>query len=132
MDNNREQLIEEMQQFIDSIPMEELYSELRRVTGLSDLKFTKTIKTDRWGYPYISISSQDLVDKVGFLKLIFAEIYVKTFNSSIKQEENDPHKFYYWCTIDFDYTHPGGGHNGKTFYQAVYRHDAWEFAEDHW
>ena len=106
--------------------MDELFNELKRVTGINDLKFTYTIKEDRYGMPRITFESQDLVDRVGFLKLIFQDIKISNFNSQVLYKDD---KFIYWCTIDFHYNHPGGGSNGKTFYSARYINNTWEFWE---
>lgn len=119
-----EMILEKAQEFAESIPMDELFNELKRVTGIPDLKFTYKIGGSRTGMPHITFESQDLVDKVGFLKLIFADIRVSNFNSEIIYK-ND--QFMYWCTVDFHYNHPGGGSNGKTFYTARYVNNCWQF-----
>lgn len=107
---NTEQLIE----WANNIPMEELWSELRRITGLSDLKFTSKV-VERRGYVGIEFESQDLADKVGFLKLMFKEIIISQFNSKIYESDDDDHRPSYWGTASFSYTHPSGGSNGCTF-----------------
>lgn len=35
---------EEAQKFIDELPVEDLFAEIRKVTGLSDLKFTYKVE----------------------------------------------------------------------------------------
>lgn len=118
------QMIEKYQKFVDSISFEELFNYIRNITGLKDLKFTITQKEDRFGYPRIEFKSQDLIEKVGFLKVIFSNIYICNFNSEIRyNSEND--SFFYWCTVSIDYTHPGGGSNGKTFLTARYKANNW-------
>ena len=115
-------------EFVENVPIEELYSEIRRRTGLDDLKFTKTYRTDRWGRTHIEIESQDLADRTGFLKLLFKELTIGTFNTETKieyvsKDENGQYldnpyyidKAYIWGTISFHYTHPDGGSNGHTF-----------------
>jgi len=119
-----EMILQKAQEFAESIPMNELFEELKKVTGINDLKFTYKITGSRNGMPRISFQSQDLVDKVGFLKLIFAEIHISEFNSEILYRDND---FIFWCTVDFHYNHPGGGSNGKTFYTARYKNNCWEY-----
>ena len=113
-------------EFAESIPMDELYQEIRKLTGLQDLKFTHKIVEDRFGKPYIKFESQDLVDKVGFLKLLFSRITVSTFNSSINYDE-DRERMYWWGTVAFDYDHPSGGSNGHTFLSFWYTSSGWDF-----
>ena len=48
--------------------MKELFSEIRKITSLNNLKFTYKI-CEHNNYVFIELSSQDLVDKVSFLKL---------------------------------------------------------------
>jgi len=120
---------EQLLEWAENIPMEELYSELRRLTGLTDLKFTKKVRESR-GTIIIDFESQDLVDQVGFLKLMFKEIRISNFNSevyykSIDGEEAVPR---YWGTACFRYTHPSGGSNGCTFLTFWYEdRKGWEF-----
>ena len=115
-------------EFVENVPIEELYSEIRKRTGLDDLKFTKKISEDRWGRSYIEIESQDLADRTGFLKLLFKTLVISTFNTDTKityvdKDENEqwlkePYyiaKAHIWGTISFVYTHPEGGSNGHTF-----------------
>lgn len=121
-----EQKLQKYQEFAENIPMNELFSHIKKITGLSDLVFTSKIVEDRYGYPRIIFESQDIVDKVGFLKLIFKELKIANFNSNIVyKDETDT--FLYWCTVAMDYTHPGGGSNGKTFLHARYINGTWEF-----
>lgn len=120
---------EQLLEWAENIPMEDLYSELRRLTGLTDLKFTKKVRESR-GYIIIDFESQDLADQVGFLKLMFKEIYIANFNSEVYCKSNDgeeaiPH---YWGTASFRYTHPSGGSNGCTFLTFWYDdRKGWEF-----
>ena len=116
-------------EWAERIPMEELYAELRRLTGLSDLKFTKKIKESRNDDVYITFESQDLIDQVGFLKLMFKKIRITNFNSKVYYKEIDnknlPH---YWGTVCFSYSHPSGGSNCCTFLTFWYDdRKGWEF-----
>lgn len=108
--------IEEMKEWAEKVPMEELFSELRRITGLPDLKFTSRV-VERNNSVRILFESQDLVDKVGFLKLMFKEIVISQFNSEVvyKAYEGEEPAYHFWGTADFSYTHPSGGSNGCTF-----------------
>lgn len=117
---------EEMLKWAESIPIEELYDELRHLTGLLDLKFTSMVALDRCDQPIIRFSSQDLVEKVGFLKLMFASIIIKEFNSSVKYNEDDD-QFSFWGTACFNYTHLRGGSNGCTFLTFWYTDAGWKF-----
>ena len=105
---------EKMRDWAEKIPLEELFDHLRKLTGLPDLRFDTKIKENRYGEPIITFSSQDLAEKVGFLKLIFSEIWISQFNSSIIWDE-DKEVFRYWGTADFHYLHPHGGSNGCKF-----------------
>lgn len=108
--------IEQVIEWAESVPMDELYNELRRLTGLSDLKFTSKV-VNRNNSIRILFESQDLIDKVGFLKLMFKEIKITQFNSEVvyKTAEDDTEYLLFWGTVDFSYTHPSGGSNGCTF-----------------
>lgn len=123
-----EQLIE----WAEQIPMDELYSKIRQLTGLSDLKFTSKVKDVR-GHIVVQFASQDLADRVGFLKLIFKEIQITQFNSEVylKAENEDEEPIpRYWGTASFSYTHPSGGSNGQTFLHYWYDdRTGWEFDE---
>ena len=110
----------------EEVPMDELYDYLRKLTGLSDLKFTTKIEEDRYGNPRIKFKSQDLVDKVGFLKLMFSSIVISQFNSEIKFDA-DSNDFYFWGTVSFSYDHPSGGSNGCTFCTFWYKNKHWTF-----
>ena len=114
-------------EFAENIPFEELFSYIRRLTGIQELEFNKRIEEDRFGMPRPKFECQDLVDKVGFLKLLFSEITISTFNSEINfnKEIND---FSYWGTASFSYKHPNGGSNGHTFLTFWYNNKkGWEW-----
>lgn len=120
---------EQLLEWAENIPMEDLYSELRRLTGLTDLKFTKKVRESR-GYIIIDFESQDLADQVGFLKLMFKEIYIANFNSEVycKSDDGEEAIPHYWGTASFRYTHPSGGSNGCTFLTFWYDdRKGWEF-----
>lgn len=108
--------IEQLLEWAENIPMEDLYAELRRLTGLSDLKFTKKIRESS-GHIIIDFESQDLADQVGFLKLMFKEIVISQFNSEVvyKAYEGEEPAYHFWGTAGFSYSHPSGGSNGCTF-----------------
>lgn len=120
-----EQLIE----WAEKIPMDELFDEIRRLTGLPDLKFTSKVEENR-NSVRILFESQDLVEKVGFLKLMFSEIHIANFNSEVKQRKNEDDELepYYWGIASFRYTHPSGGYNGHNFMYFWYNDKkGWKF-----
>lgn len=156
MGRNFNYIVEKSKEWANDIPMEELFAEIRKLTGLSDLKFSTKIKEGRnGGYPRIEFESQDLVEKVGFLKLMFASIVISQFNSEIKwntrmdQESIDNSRllndreykqqiddeyysngyFSFWGTVSFSYTHPGGGSNGCKFLTFWYDGNSWQFEQ---
>ncbi len=109
---------EEAQKFIDELPVEDLFAEIRKVTGLSDLKFTYKVKEYYDGRLGIQFTSQDLADRVGFLKLLFKELYITQFNSCIDyvNDGNEEDKeLIWWGTASFRYTHPNDGSNEHYF-----------------
>ena len=123
--------IEEMKEWAEKVPMEDLFSELRQITGLSDLKFTSRV-VDQNNYVHILFESQDLVDKVDFLKLMFKEIVISQFNSEVvyKAYEGEEPAYHFWGTADFSYTHPSGGSNGCTFLTFWYDdRKGWTFGQ---
>lgn len=117
--------LDKAEKFVEDIPMSELFDEIKRFLDLPDLKFKCRLCHDSNDMPYITFKSQNLVEKVGFLKHLFSEIYISTFHSSTVEKEDGSLMF--WCTIAFDYIHPGGGSNGKVFYKATYKNGFWDF-----
>ena len=114
---------EKAQKFIDELPIEDLFAEIRKVTELSDLKFTYKVKEYYNGRLGITFTSQDLADRVGFLKLLFKELYIIEFNSYIEYVYNvndDNKELVWWGSASFRYTHPGGGSNGHDFLRFRY------------
>ena len=109
---------EQLKEWAENIPIDDLFDEIRRRTGLSDLKFTHKV-VERRGYIRIQFESQDLVDKVGFLKLLFKSIIISQFDSEVKYIE-ESNKLFWWGTADFSYSHPDGGSNGHTFLSFRY------------
>ena len=128
---------EEAQKFIDDLPVEDLFDEIRKVTGLSDLKFTYKVEESCDGRFEIEFTSQDLADKVGFLKLLFKELYIKQLSSFVEyvDDDNEEDKYYY-CTIkelewlgmvSFSFTHLSGGSNYDAFLGFRYtKRKGWE------
>lgn len=119
---------EEAQKFIDELPIEDLFAEIRKVTGLSDLKFTSRV-VERNTYFHIVFESQDLADRVGFLKLLFKELYITQSSSYVEyinddnadnDYDEDNKELVWWGSASFSYTHPGGGSNGHTFLSFRY------------
>lgn len=113
-------------EFAENIDINPLFDKIRSITGLSDLKFTHKIY-ERNGYVSIQFQSQDISDKIGFLKLIFSEINIEQFNSEVREKNEN---MFWWGTVDFRYKHPHGGSNGCTF--LTFRYDersGWEFDE---
>lgn len=120
---------EKLIEWAENIPMEELFAEIKRLTELNDLKFTYKVVEGRSGVR-IEFESQDLADKVGFLRLMFKEIYISQFNSEVcnKAEDGEEARPRYWGTASFRYTHPSGGSNGCTFLTFWYDDKrGWEF-----
>lgn len=114
---------EEAQKFIDELPIEDLFAEIRKVTGLSDLKFTYNFKEYYDGILSMQFTSQDLADRIGFLKLLFKELYITQNSSFIKyaDDDNEDNKeLVWWGSASFRYTHIGGGSNGQCFLDFRY------------
>ena len=124
--------IEELKEWAENIPLEDLWTELRRLTGLADLKFTSNI-IERNSVVRINFKSQDLAEKVGFLKLMFSTIVIEQFNSEVfvKQTEDENKSIpMWWGTASFQYTHPSGGSNGVTFLTFWYNdRQGWKFEQ---
>lgn len=114
---------EEAQKFIDELPIEDLFAEIRKVTGLSDLKFTYKVKEYYDGRLGIEFTSQDLADRVEFLKLLFKELYIRQFSSCVEYVDysnEEDKELIWWGAASFEYTHPGGGSNGHDFLSFRY------------
>ena len=122
---------EKLLEWAENIPMEDLYAKFRQLTGLADLKFTSKV-IERRGIVTIQFESQDLVDQVGFLKLMFKEIKISNFNSEVycKETDDEPAVPRYWGTASFNYTHPSGGSNSCRFLTFWYEdRKGWEFEQ---
>lgn len=79
------------QQLIDwakCIPMKELYSEIRRVTKISNLQFKSKVY-EQYEYVKVSFKSQDLIDQIGFLNIIINQLNISNGPSVIKYKEID-------------------------------------------
>lgn len=114
-----------IQEFAESIPMEELFDHIKELTGLSDLKFEVSKEFNRNGDFRILFESQDLADRVGFLKLLFKELYISNFGGYVNMRSSG--KCYYWTSVTFDYVHPNGGMNGHTFCDVHYEDGQWQY-----
>lgn len=106
--------------FGESVPMEELFNKLREVTGIPELEFDYEIKK----YPYgngvgIKFQSQDIVDKVGFLDLMFKTLYIYTGSNQIFVDEQTG-ELTYWAVISFRYDLQSLGSNGSDFMTVWY------------
>ena len=121
--------------FANDIDFETLFTYIRKVTGLDDLKFTVKINEDRYGYAYPVFSTDNIIDVAPeFLKLTFSELTISSFNSQINA--NEPKDYHdldytqdyplrYWCTVALDWAGYNGGTNGKTFLSAHYDETGW-------
>lgn len=117
----------ELQEFAESVPMEELFDHIKELTGLHDLSFGVSREPDRRGRPRIQFDSQDLSDRVGFLKLLFKHLSIGSFGGEIRTRSGIP---YYWVSVAFSYTHPSGGMNGYNFCDALYEDGQWTFRDN--
>lgn len=70
------------------IPMKELYSEIRRVTKISNLQFKSKVY-EQYEYVKVSFKSQDLIDQIGFLNIIINQLNISNGPSVIKYKEID-------------------------------------------
>lgn len=114
---------EEAQKFIDELPVEDLFDEIRKVTGLSDLKFTYKVRESYDGILGIMFTSQDLADRVGFLKFLSKELYITQFSSRVEYVDDDDeedNELIWRGSASFSYAHPSGGSNGHTFLSFRY------------
>lgn len=111
-------------EFAEQIPMEELYAEIRKRTGLSDLKFNHRVADSR-GAVRIYVESEDIVEKLPrFLTLMFSEMVLSTFNTEVVEKDG---KIFWWGSISFRYHHPSGGSNGYNFLTFWYENNSWTF-----
>ena len=120
--------IEELKNWAENIDLEPLWQEIRRVTGLDDLKFTHKVVEGRSGLRF-EFSSQNLAERVGFLKLLFKDLYISQFGTGVswKSDADEPYALL-WGSIDFTYNHPDGGSNGKSFMRYWYSDKkGWQF-----
>ena len=118
---------EKIMKFAESIPMDELFDEIKKLTGIQDIKFTHKLH-DRGNRVFIQFESDELVDKVGFLKLMFKSIKIAQFSSCVEYSR-DGEDLLYWGSASFRYDHPGGGSNGCEFLNFTYyeKTKTWEF-----
>lgn len=110
---------DELVAWAESIPLDGLWDEIKKRTGLSDLVFESRINTTN---PVrIHFESQDLADRVGFLKLMFEILRIEDFNSEVfVREMNGVPTKIWWGTVCFCYVHPNGGINSMRFMSFWY------------
>ena len=108
-------------EWLDTVPFDELFDEIRDITGLSDLDFTINLKNVRRDL-YVMIKSQNLVNKVGFLRLMLKTIIIDGGLSVdvVRDSDIDNPKFRINGHINFSYTHPNYGSNGYDFLWCSY------------
>lgn len=124
-DSNRDELIA----WAQTIPLDELWDEIRRITGIADLEFKHRLPTA--GPVRIFFESQDLEDRVGFLKHMFATCRIENLSSEVVVREKDgaPVKIW-WGTVCFNYTNHQGSHHSTTFMGFRYMEgEGWTFAD---
>lgn len=118
---------ERINNFIENIPYGRLYDKIREVTGIGDLNFERKVTTRYDGVPIIKFTSNDLVDRIGFLNLMIKHIYITQFNSEVKIDSRT-NRAYWWGTVAFSYEHQPCGSNGHTFMTFRYTEFGdWEF-----
>jgi hypothetical protein len=111
---------QELFAFGESVPMEELFDKLREVTGIPELEFDyEVIK-----YPYgngigIKFQSQNIIDKAGFLDLMFKTLYIYTGNNQIFIDKQTG-ELTYWAIVSFRYDLQSLGSNGSDFMRVWY------------
>lgn len=121
----RTELQKKKYEFAESISLEPVFNKLREMVDMPNLKFTSSIKEDRYGNPRISFESEDIADKTGFLKYMFKELRIASFASVISLEPLGA-PFTYYGTANFTYIHPDGGSNGYGILSYSYIDGEWE------
>lgn len=97
-------------ELIETINLEPLYNEIRKVVRDTSIKFNSEIIEGRCG-KYIKIESEDLIDRIGMMGVALKSVKLETFNSSIEFNQ-ETEKAYWWGSIDFRYEIADGGSNG--------------------
>lgn len=117
----------------EKLNLEPLFDHIRDILELPDLKFTYEVRDSGRGVN-LMFESQDLSNRVGFLKALFANIKVASFNSDVRYSKEDDEEEAtpkLWGTASFRYTHPMGGSNGHSFLTYWYQDDrGWYFRQD--
>ena len=92
----------------ETIPLEELWSEIRKITGISELKFKHNICDSTSGVK-IEFKTQNISDKIGCLGLIFKPVYIVSYDSNAYcydnyYDDNGTHrfKFAFWVRVAFE------------------------------
>lgn len=112
-------------EWIDTIPFDELFDEIRSLTNTSDLDFTTKVMNTGWDV-YVRVTSQDLVDRVGFLKLMFKKLVIEG-DLVVRKKDSE---FQMWGHFSFSYVHPDSGSNGYAFLSCSYDDNkGWTFKE---
>jgi hypothetical protein len=118
-------------EWLNNVPLDELFVEIRKRTGIRELRFTSEMKSNWRHENYISIKSNDIADKTGFLQLMFRTLFI-TSELSVSQGDidNGEPEFSLWGTVGFKYKHPDMGGNGYNFLRCWYDDiNGWQFRE---
>lgn len=126
-----EELYDAQTEWLNNVLLDELFVEIRKRTGIKDLRFTSEIKSNWRHENYFSIKSNDIADKTGFLRLMFKTLFIES-ELSVEQgnvDEGEP-EFSLWGSVGFRYSHPDMGSNGYSFLRCWYNDiDGWTFRE---
>ena len=122
----QQKIIKEIkEEFIETIDLEPLYNEIKKVIGDNSINFKSNIR-ENYGEKWIEIESDNLLDKIGVMNLVFKSIHLETFNSSIVYKK-DTNEIYWWGTIDFRYHNFHGGYNGVELLRFEFKNGKYTF-----
>lgn len=100
-------------------------TELKRITGIKNIKLDMEIKSSRNG-EYIELTSNELIKYAGIMGCALNSIRLETFNTNVVFDEKNQ-EVYWWGSIDFRYELADGGSNGMKVLSFELRDNKYTF-----
>ena len=82
-----EQIEELKAEFMQEIPVNEIFAQIRKAVNIPDLQLGYKITDMNGGY--LDITSENIIKYGGIFQLAFSELYIKSFSGSCKWEDKE-------------------------------------------
>lgn len=119
---------EEKLDFIKSLDINPLISEIKRILNINHLFFHRDIKYTRKDEPYLALKSENIANACGIMSHLYDEVTIEEFSSQVI-EEKDSDELGYYLPMHWQWRYKDGGMNGAPLINARYRNGLWEFGK---